>query len=115
MELLLKFEYEKNYKFCIIMMGSILEFLLIRLCNKENNHKEKKFAFYIRKAIEKNVFQEEMRWKLVQTHLRDFRNYIHIQKEMGSTVIDENWYNIMKQVFEVLYSKFKSSSTFNSM
>ncbi len=108
-DLLLKFEYERNYKFCIIMMGSILEFLLIRLCEKENIHNGNNFAFYINKAIEKDIFQEEMRWKLVQTHLRDFRNYIHIQKEMESTEIDENWYNTMKQVFEVLYSKFKSS------
>lgn len=108
-DILLKFEYERNYKFCIIMMGSILEFLLIRLCKKENFHKENSFASYINKAIEKDIFQEEMRWKLVQTHIRDFRNYIHIQKEMESTEIDENWYNTVKQVFEVLYYKFKSS------
>lgn len=114
-DILLKFEYERNYKFCIIMMGSILEFLLIRLCEKENIHKGNKFAFYINKAIEKDIFQEQMRWKLVQTHIRDFRNYIHIQKEMESTEIDENWYNTVKQVFEVLYSKFKSSKTFNNM
>ncbi|GAH77333.1 unnamed protein product, partial [marine sediment metagenome] len=108
-DILLKFEYERNYKFCIIMMGSILEFLLIRFCEKENIHKGNNFNSYINKAIEKDIFQEEMRWKLVQTHIRDFRNYIHIQKEMESTEIDENWYNTVKQVFEVLYSKFKSS------
>ena len=80
----------------------------MRLCEKENIHNGNSFAFYIHKAIEKDFFQEEMSWKLVQTHLRDFRNHIHIQKEIESKKIDENWYIIMKQVFEVLYSKFKS-------
>ncbi len=108
-DLLLKFEYERNFKFCMIMMGAILEFLLIRYCEKENIHKGKNFVSYINTAIEKDIFQEQMRWKLVQTHLRDFRNYIHIQKEMESTEIDENWYNTMKPVFEVLYNKLKSS------
>ncbi len=108
-DLLLKFEYERNYKFCSVMMGAILEFLLIRFCEKKNIHEGNNFVSYINKAIEKDIFQEKMRWKLVQTHLRDFRNYIHIQKEMESTEIDENWYNIMKLVFEILYYKFKSS------
>ena len=108
-DLLLKFEYERNYKFCIVMMGAILEFLLIRLCEKKNIHKGNNFVSYINKAIEKDIFHEKMRWMLVQTHLRDFRNYIHIQKEMESTEIDENWYNTMKPVFEVLYNRFKSS------
>ena len=108
-DLLLKFEYERNYKFCMVMMGAIIEFLLKRLCIKKDIQEDKNFAFYLNAAIKDDVFQERMRWKLVQTHLRDFRNYIHIHKEMESTVIDENWYNTMKPVFEVLYKKFKLS------
>ncbi len=105
---LLKFEYEHRFKFCMVVMGSILEFLLDRYC--EINHIPKKSQFYanIDMAIKKDIFGEKKRWEIVQSHLRDFRNYIHINKEIKSTKIDESWYNIIKLVFEVLYKKFKS-------
>ena len=105
---LLKFEYEHRFKFCIVVMGSILEFLLDRYY--EINHIPKKSQFYanIETAIQKDIFGEKKRWEIVQSHLRDFRNYIHLNKEIKSTKIDENWYNIIKLVFEVLYKKFKS-------
>jgi len=105
---LLKFEYEHRFKFCMVMMGSILEFLLDRYY--EINHTPKKSKFYanIDTAIQKDIFGEKKRWEIVQSHLRDFRNYIHINKEIKSTKIDESWYNIIKLVFEVLYKKFKS-------
>ena len=105
---LLKFEYEHRFKFCMVMMGSILEFLLNRHFEINNIPKKRKFSENINTAIEKDIFKEKMRWKIVQSHLRDFRNCIHINKEMKSTLIDESWYNTIKPVFEVLYKKFKS-------
>ena len=104
---LLKFEYEHRFKFCMVMMGSILEFLLNRYFEINNIPKKRKFSANIYTAIQKDIFREKMRWKLVQSHLRDFRNCIHINKEMKSTLIDESWYNTIKPVFEVLYKKFK--------
>ena len=105
---LLKFEYEHRFKFCMVMMGSILEFLLRRHLEINNTPKKREFSAYINTAIQKDIFGEKMRWKIVQSHLRDFRNCIHINKEMKSTIIDESWYNTIKPVFEVLYKKFKS-------
>ncbi len=105
---LLKFEYEHRFKFCMVMMGSILEFLLDRYCDNNNIPKKREFFANINTAIQKDIFGEKMRWKIVQSHLRDFRNCIHINKEMKSTIIDESWYNTIKPVFEVLYKKFKS-------
>ena len=105
---LLKFEYEHRFKFSMVMMGSILEFLLYRYLEINNTPKKKEFSANINTAIQKDIFGEKMRWKIVQSHLRDFRNCIHINKEMKSTIIDESWYNTIKPVFEVLYKKFKS-------
>jgi len=105
---LLKFEYEHRFKFCMVMMGSILEFLLDRYFEINNIPKKREFSVNINTAIQKDIFGEKMRWKLVQSHLRDFRNCIHINKEMKSSIIDESWYNTIKPMFEVLYKKFKS-------
>ncbi len=112
---LLRFEYEHNYKFSMILMGAIIEFLLIRYCENHNiepepinNRKSNGFANYVEAAIKNDIFGEKMRWKLVQSHLREFRNYIHIQKEVMSIEIDEKWYETIKPVFEVLYNHFKS-------
>lgn len=113
---LLKFEYDKNYKFSIIVMGAILEFLVVRYCRNNhippepyNNRRGKAFANYIEAAIRNDIFGEKMRWEIIQSHLRNFRNYIHISKEIQSTEIDVSWYNTIKPVFEVLYNKFKNS------
>ncbi len=105
---LLKFEYEHRFKFCMVMMGSILEFLLDRYLEVNNFSKKREFSANINTAIQKDINGEKMRWKIIQSHLRDFRNYIHINKEMKSTSIDESWYNTIKPVFEVLYKNFKS-------
>ncbi len=112
---LLRFEYEHNYKFSMILMAAIIEFLLIRYCENHNiepepfnNRKGIGFANYIEAAIKNDIFGEKLRWKLVQTHLREFRNYIHIHKEVKSTEIDEQWYETIKPHFEVLYKHFKS-------
>ncbi len=112
---LLRFEYEHNFKFSMILMGAILEFLLIRYCDDHNidpepfnNKLGKNFANYAEAAIKNDIFGEKMRWKIVQSHVRDFRNYIHIQKEIKSIDIDEKWYETIKPVFEVLYNCFKS-------
>ena len=111
---LLRFEYEHNYKFSMILMGAIIEFLLIRYCENHNikpepfnDQKSKGFANYVEAAIKNDLFGEKMSWKLVQSHLREFRNYIHIQKEVNSIEIDEKWYETIKPHFEALYKHFK--------
>ena len=95
-------------------MGTIIEFLLIRYCENHhiepepyNNRKGNGFSNYIEAAIKNDIFGEKMSWKLVQSHLREFRNYIHIQKEITSIEIDEKWYKIVKPVFEDIYKDFK--------
>jgi len=114
---LLRFEYEHNYKFSMILMGTIIEFLLIRYCENHNiepelfnNRKGNDFANYVEAAIKNDIFGEKMGWKLVQSHLREFRNYIHIQKEVKSIEIDEKWYKTIKPHFEVLYKHFKNGN-----
>ena len=111
---LIRFEYEHNYKFSMILMGAIIEFLIIRYCENHNiepepfkNRKGNTFANYVEASIKNDIFGEKMRWKLVQSHLREFRNYIHIQKEVTSIEIDEKWYKLIKPVFEDLYKHFK--------
>jgi hypothetical protein len=108
MKLLLEFEKTENFKYCMIAMGSILEFLLKRLFeNIGVSVKKDDFYNHVEIAIQKNLFGKKKHWELVQSHLRDFRNYVHIYKEIDSEDIDKNWYNIIKPVFNVLYSEFK--------
>ena len=111
---LVEFEFNLNYKYCMIAMGAILEFLLKKYCISKkvkpepfNSKSGKDFANYIEAAIKINLFDEKSRWKIVQSHLREFRNYVHIEKEINSPKIDEKWQETMKPVFEVLYEKFK--------
>jgi hypothetical protein len=122
--LLIEFERLENFKYCMIAMGSILELLLIRYC-KNNNlppedykapngsifkvGKNPKFVHYVETAIKKNIFGMKKRWELVQNYLRDFRNYVHIEKEAKSDEIDKEWYETMKPVFDALYEKFKEN------
>ena len=108
---LIEFQITKNYKFSMIAMGSILEFLLSRYCHYKNIVVSgKNFYNYVQSAIDNNIFGEKKRWELVQSHLRDFRNYVHIIKEIKETKIDQKWYETMKPVFESLYDKFKQNS-----
>ena len=54
-----------------------------------------------------DIFNQKKRWEIVQNHLRDFRNYVHINKEVKEELIDKSWYATMKPVFESLYENFK--------
>ncbi len=112
---LLKFEYERNYKFCMILMGTLIEFLLIRFCRRykilpefSQNQKDDTFAKYIESAIKNKLLEEKLRWVIIQSHLGGYKNYIDIFKEIQSPELDQNWYEIIKPTFEVLYDKFKS-------
>ena len=112
---LIRFEYEKKYKFAIIQMGSILEFLLLRyykvnsidlnLVNGKKTYYH--FSVLLKQAIKIKLMNEKKRWEIIQFYLRDFRNHIHLIKEMNEEKIDEKWYETLKPVFEVLYNKFK--------
>jgi len=108
------FKFFSDYKYCMIAMGSILEFLLITYCRHNNiipsGVSDPKFYHYIKEAIDKDIFGQKKRWKLVQDYIRDFRNYVHIEKEVNSDYIDKSWYETMKPVFKKLYGYFKSTS-----
>ena len=70
----------------------------------------KSFANYIEAGIKHEIFGDKKYWQLVQIHLRDFRNYIHIQKEVKNPKIDFNWYKIIKPTFERLLKNFQKVS-----
>ncbi len=112
---LIRFEYEKKFKYALILMGSILEFLLVRYYNVKNIElalvygKKRYYKFFelLNYAIKINLMNEKKRWEITKFHLRNFRNQIHLINEMNETRIDEKWYETLKPVFEVLYDKFK--------
>ena len=116
------FELIQNYKYIMIAMGSILEFLLIKYCTtydvnpvdyktpdgnliKANRNR---LVNYIQSAIDNNLFEQKKKWKFVQAYLRDFRNYVHITKESIDEEIDKDWYKSMKPIFYSIFKSFKS-------
>ena len=104
------FGYMKDYKYAMISMGAIIELLLIKHCKLNDLIPSGKSTFYnyLQLAIKKDIFGEKKSWEFINTHLRDFRNYVHIQKEIESPEIDEKWYKSLKPIFNVLYEKFKN-------
>jgi len=106
-------EYTKDYKYCLIAMGSILEFFLMRYCklynvkpdtyidanNKPFDAKNKKFVNYVQSAIKNNLFGQKNSWYIIQNNLRNFRNYVHISKEVQDEKIDYDWYNSIRPSF----------------
>lgn len=113
------FEYIENYKYCLISMGAILEFLIIRYSKMNNlnpvdnngtvvNAKKAKFVNYIQTLISNDVFNHKKSWLYVQNHIRDFRNYIHISKEMDEEKIDETWYFNAKLIYKKILKGFIS-------
>jgi len=111
---LLRFEQMEEYKYCMIAMGSIIEFLLKRYCEFKNINpippKDKRFVKYVELAIQNKIFGDKKYWELVQSHLRDLRNYVHIQKEVSNPELDYNWYKIIHPVFEKLIKEFQIAS-----
>ena len=103
---LLQFAFSGNFKYCMIAMGSILEFLLKRYFKVKKIATGDRFVDNVKEAIDNNIFDDKERWKLVQDYLRNFRNYVHIEKEIKSTIIDDSWYEIMLPTFEALFKKF---------
>ncbi|TKJ23998.1 MAG: hypothetical protein CEE43_02200 [Promethearchaeota archaeon Loki_b32] len=110
-----------DYKYCMIAMGSIIEFLLVRYCNKNNIEPEpytspdgsiipagkKHFCNYIQSAIKYDILGQKNSWYLIQNNLRQFRNYIHISKEIKEEEIDYDWYISTKGVFNRIIRNFK--------
>lgn len=118
------FENLPDYKYTMITMGSILEFILIRYCinNKIEpepyddpfgNHvpaNKKKFINYIQSAIKINLFKRKNSWHIIQHNLRNFRNYVHINKEIKDEKIDKEWYKTIKPHFERIINDFISQN-----
>lgn len=110
-----------DYKYSIIVMGSIIEFLLIRYCNKNNIEPEpytspngnvipaskKRFCNYVQSAIKYDILAQKNSWYLIQNNLRTFRNYVHIPKEIKEEEIDHDWFVSTKAVFDRIIRNFK--------
>ena len=101
----------------MIAMGSILEFLLNRYCVMKNIKPESyngksgtNFSNYLQAAINNKIFGDKKYWELIQRDLRDFRNYVHIQKEVKNPIIDFNWFKIIKPAFNRLLREFQKAS-----
>ncbi len=119
---LMRFEFIGEFKYCMIAMGSIIEFLLTRYCKLKGIKPEnfidtsgsevvgKGFSNFLTEAIKNNLFNQQKRWELIQNYLRDFRNYVHIQKEAKSDEIDENWYVTIKPAFDAIINTFQTPS-----
>jgi len=111
------FEYVENYKYCLISMGAILEFLIIRYSKMNNldpvdingkivKDKDAKFYHYTQTLINNDTLNQKKSWIYVQNHIRDFRNYIHIIKEMNEEKIDKTWYNNAKLIYKKILKGF---------
>lgn len=114
-------EHYNDLKYCMVAMGSILEFLLRKYCIVNNLRCEdyhppsgskidasrKYFVNYVQSAIKNDILFEKSRWKIVQNNLRDFRNYVHINKQVKGEIIDKAWYKTIKPVFERLFESFR--------
>ncbi len=116
------FEFIGDYKYCMVAMGSIIEFLLVRYCKLNNINpepytdpatgsispaKNKKFVNYIQSAIKNDILGQRNSWFIIQNNLRNFRNYIHIDKEATEESIDNKWYEIIKPAYEKIIQSFR--------
>jgi len=107
-----QFKQLKNYKNCMIAMGSILEFLLKWYCDRNQIKVSGRiFVNYLDSAIDQDIFQKKKHWELVKSHLRDFRNYIHIEKEVNNEEIDQHWFEIIEPVLMYYLSNSNKINT----
>ncbi len=118
------FQKIHDYKYCMIIMGSIIEFLLVRYCNKNNIIPEpytssdgnvipaskKRFCNYIQSAIKNDILGQKNSWYLIQNNLRNFRNYVHISKEIQEEEIDYDWFISTKSVYDRIIRNFKTGN-----
>lgn len=117
-----KFELIRDYKYVMVSMGAIVEFILVRFCkkfhflpkdyidSKGKIHpfgKKPKFVNYVQSAIDNNILGLSSSWRLIRDYLRNFRNYVHIEKETKEEIIDEDWYKTMKAVFKRIILNIK--------
>jgi len=108
------FKLTQNYKYCMIAMGSMIEFLLVRYCKDHSitpapiirdggkTQSGSNFSNYIQAAINNDLFGQRKSWIIVQNSLRSFRNYVHISKEIREEEIDSSWYLAIVPIFTKL-------------
>ena len=115
------FQEIHEYKYSMIAMGSKLEFLLKRFCKKNKIDPEpyhlpnggtipgskKQLCNYIQSAIKHDILGQKNSWYLIQNNLRNFRNYVHISKEIKEEEIDHDWFIATKGVFDRIIRNFK--------
>ena len=108
---LVNFVVNEDVKFIMIEMGSLIEFLLDKhLQLQEVIPKRLSFHDMLSIAIRENIFGEQKSWEYIDSHLRDFRNYVHIQKEVANKDIDITWYESISPIFSKIYGKFEEFS-----
>jgi len=114
------FEFIREYKYCMVAMGSIIEFLVKRYCKLNGIKPEpytdpfgkivpankKDFVNYTQSAIINNILGQRNSWFIVQNNLRNFRNYVHIEKEINEEKIDAKWYEIIRPAYEKILISF---------
>lgn len=112
------FKLSQNYKYCMIAMGSMLEFVLLRYCEDHHISPDplirddgkpqpgNRFSNYIQTAINRDLFGQKKRWIILQNSLRNFRNYVHISKEIKEEEIDSSWFIAMVPIFVKLLVSF---------
>ncbi len=116
------FESIGDYKYCMVAMGSIIEFLIERYCKLYAISPEpytnpstgdilpansKKFANYVQSAIKNDILSQKNSWFIIQNNLRNFRNYVHIEKEVNEENIDVNLFEIIKPAFDKIINSFR--------
>ena len=120
---LTKFEHLNDCKYTLVAMGSILEFLILRYsinnnippedyinpsdANNTTQANKGHFVNYLQAMIQNNIFNKRRDWLLIQDHLRDFRNQVHIDKELKDNDILEQWYDVIRPSFYRLRESFK--------
>ncbi len=115
------FESIGDFKYCMVAMGSIIEFLLKKYCKlngikpepytdpfgKTVPAKKKDFVNYTQSAIVNDILGQRNSWFIVHNSLRNFRNYVHIEKEIKEEKIDVKWYEIIRPAYEKIIQSFR--------
>jgi hypothetical protein len=116
------FKQKKLWKYCVIVAGSIIESLLayyveqhtscgIDLIKPNSKRKEEKsFNELLTEAEDKNLFDIKRDWRFIKDHIKDFRNYIHLRKEIKEGYsVDESIYLGIEPILHKVIETFSKN------
>ncbi len=119
---LMHFKQANQWKYCVITAGSIIECLLIYFVElhsgcgidlvNPNSRKgeEKSFNELLIEAENKNLFDVKRDWRFIRDHIRDFRNYVHLRKEVKEGYsVDESIYVGIESVLMKMINVFSKN------